>query len=62
MNRTDFLPNEINTFIESLIGKEALSEQFSMGNDLFKVKGSSIRGMGEREVMILVFNQVNEAN
>jgi len=62
MNRTDFLPNEINTFIESLIGKEALSEQFSMGNDLFKVKGSSIRGMGEREVMILVFDQVNEAN
>ena len=58
-NRSDFLPDEINTFIKSLVQKEALSGQSFIDNHLFKVKGSWIRGEGEKEVMILVFDQVN---
>jgi two-component system NtrC family sensor kinase len=58
-NRRDFLPDEMNTFVERLIQQEALSEQFSIGNDLFRVKGSWMRGVGEKEAMILVFDRVN---
>jgi two-component system NtrC family sensor kinase len=59
MNRSDLFPDEMNTFIERLIQKGSFSEQFSLGNDLFRMKGSRIRGMGEKEAMILIFDRVN---
>ena len=61
-NRRESLPDEINALIEDLIRKQALSQEFSMGNHLFKVKGSLIEEEREKEAMILVFDRVNEVN
>jgi len=58
-NRRGFLPDEMNSFIEKLIQQESFSQQFSLGNHFFRVKGSWIREEGEKEAMILVFDQVN---
>jgi len=58
-HRRDSLPDEMNTFIERLTQQETLSEQCSIGNDLFRVKGSRIKGPGEDEAMILIFDRVN---
>ncbi len=58
-NQSDFLPNEINAFIKSLIRGEALSEQCSIGPHLFRIKGSLIRER-EKEAVILTFDRLKE--
>lgn len=58
-NRRGSFPDEMNAFVEGLVRKEAFSEQLSIGNGLFRVKGSWIRRVGEKETMILVFDQMN---
>ncbi len=58
-HRRDSLPAEINALIERSTEKDAFSGQLSLDNHLFKVTGSRIKEEGEKEAMILIFDQMN---
>ena len=58
-HRRDSLPAEINALIERSTLKDVFSGELSLDNHLFKVTGSRIKEEGEKEAMILIFDQMN---